>query len=61
MDKGEVFEPSYDPMCATISKGCYLVFVIDPLKLVDPDYGIAEARKLAQVVNGAKRGQRMDD
>ena len=54
VDEGEVVEPSYDPMCATLSKGCYPVLVIDPLKLVDPDYGPAEARKLAQLVNGTK-------
>ena len=50
----DVDTPSYDPMCATLSKGCYPVAVIDPDKLVDPVYGPAEARKLALVVNGTE-------
>mmetsp|Transcript_18541 Transcript_18541/g.21397 ORF Transcript_18541/g.21397 Transcript_18541/m.21397 type:complete len:712 (+) Transcript_18541:74-2209(+) len=54
VDENEVVDPSYDPMCATLSMGCYPVLVIDPLKLVDPDYGPAEARKLAQLVKGSK-------
>jgi len=45
---------TYDPMCATLSKGCYPVMVLDPEKLVHPDYGPIEARKLAQVVNGTE-------
>lgn len=44
--------PSYDPMCATLSKGCYPVQIIDPEKLMDKVDGAAEARKLALVVNG---------
>ena len=45
---------SYDPMCATLSKGCYPVLILDPEKLADPEYGPAESRKLAQVVNGTE-------
>ena len=40
--------------CATLSKGCYPVLVVDPDKLVDPDYGPDEARKLALAINGTK-------
>ena len=54
VDEGEVVEHNIDPMCATLSEGCYPVLVIDPLKLVDPEYGPAEARKLAELVNGTK-------
>ncbi len=52
VDESETVTPSYDPMCATLSKGCYPVLIIDPDKLVDPTYGPAEARKLMGVVNG---------
>jgi hypothetical protein len=51
---GDIIEPSYDPMCATLTEGCYPVLVIDPVKLVDPDYGPIEARKLAKLVNGTE-------
>jgi len=54
VDEGEAVEPNYDPMCATLSQGCYPAVVIDPQKLVHPEYGPAEARKLAEVVNGTK-------
>jgi hypothetical protein len=54
VDEGEEVTPSYDPMCDTLSQGCYPVLVIDPAKLVDPDYGPAESRKLAQLVNGTE-------
>lgn len=54
VDEDEVVTPSYDPMCATITSGCYPVLVIDPEKLVDPIYGPAESRKLAKVVNGTE-------
>uniref|UniRef100_A0A7S3Q3S8 PA14 domain-containing protein n=1 Tax=Chaetoceros debilis TaxID=122233 RepID=A0A7S3Q3S8_9STRA len=54
VDEGEVVDPNIDPMCATLSEGCYPVLVIDPLALVDPEYGPAEARKLAELVNGTK-------
>ena len=50
--ENQTVEESYDPMCATLSKGCYPVMVLDPSKLVDHDYGPAEARKLALAVNG---------
>ena len=52
--ESETITPSYDPMCATLSKGCYPVLVVDPDKLVDPDYGPDEARKLALAINGTK-------
>ena len=48
---GDYVEPSYDPMCSTLSKGCYPVLIIDPAKLVDPDYGPMEARKLGLLMN----------
>ena len=50
----ETLTHSYDPMCATLTKGCYPVLVIDPAKLVDLDYGPTEARKLAELVNGTQ-------
>lgn len=53
-EEGATIEPSYDPMCVTIEQGCYPILVIDPEKLVDPVYGITEARKLAVVVNGTE-------
>ena len=49
----DTLEHNYDPMCATLTKGCYPVLVIDPAKLVDLDYGPTESRKLAQLVNGS--------
>ena len=50
---GNVTVPDeHDPMCATLTKGCYPVQVIDPEKLVDPLYGPAEARKIAKLING---------
>ena len=52
--ENDTVTPSYDPMCATLSEGCYPVAVIDPVKLVENDYGPMEARKLAQVVNGTE-------
>ncbi len=52
--ENQTIEPSYDPMCATLSKGCYPVMVLDPSKLVDEDYGPAEAKKIAMAVNGTE-------
>ena len=52
VDENETVTPSYDPMCATLTKGCYPQLLVDPEKLVDPDYGPIEARKIAEVVNG---------
>ena len=52
--ENETVTPSFDPMCATLSKGCYPALVIDPAKLVDHDYGAAEARKIAELVNGTE-------
>mmetsp|Transcript_11454 Transcript_11454/g.16684 ORF Transcript_11454/g.16684 Transcript_11454/m.16684 type:complete len:689 (-) Transcript_11454:183-2249(-) len=54
VDENEIVQPSYDPMCATLSKGCYPVLIIDPEKLVDPQYGPVEARKMAELVNGTE-------
>jgi len=54
VDEDEIVTPSYDPMCATLSEGCYPQLVIDPVKLVDPLYGPAEARKIAQMINGTE-------
>ncbi len=51
VEPGDYVEPSYDPMCATLTEGCYPVLVIDPAKLVDPDYGPMEARKLGLLMN----------
>ena len=50
VDEQEVVTDSYDPMCATLTKGCYPVLVIDPEKLADPIYGPIESRKLAELV-----------
>ncbi len=50
--ENETVTPSYDPMCSTLPNGCYPVLAIDPAKLIDPDYGPAEARRIAQTVNG---------
>ena len=52
--ENDTVTPSYDPMCATLSEGCYPVAVIDPVKLVEDGYGPLEARKLAKVVNGTE-------
>mmetsp|Transcript_19270 Transcript_19270/g.28393 ORF Transcript_19270/g.28393 Transcript_19270/m.28393 type:complete len:689 (+) Transcript_19270:122-2188(+) len=52
VDPGETVTPSYDPMCDTLANGCYPSLVIDPVKLVDHAYGPAEARKLAELING---------
>jgi len=46
--------PAYDPMCATVSKGCQPVLALDPDKLTDLDDGPAEARKLAEVIDGTE-------
>ena len=54
VDENETVPESYDPMCATLSKGCYPVLVIDPVKLVEPEYGPIESRKLAKLVNGTQ-------
>ena len=54
VDKDETVAHSYDPMCATLSEGCYPVLIIDPAKLVEPDYGPAEARKMAELVKGSE-------
>ena len=54
LNDSTVVEPSYDPMCATLSKGCYPVLALDPAKLVNETYGPAEARKLALAVNGTE-------
>ena len=54
VNENETVTPSYDPMCATLSKGCYPVLIVDPEKLVDPILGPAEARKVALVVNGTE-------
>ncbi len=54
VDEGEEVDPNYDPMCATLSEGCYPALVIDPQKLVHSEYGPAEARKLAELVQGSK-------
>eukprot|EP00551_Chaetoceros_affinis_P006475 CAMPEP_0203662092 /NCGR_PEP_ID=MMETSP0090-20130426/179_1 /ASSEMBLY_ACC=CAM_ASM_001088 /TAXON_ID=426623 /ORGANISM="Chaetoceros affinis, Strain CCMP159" /LENGTH=716 /DNA_ID=CAMNT_0050524837 /DNA_START=368 /DNA_END=2518 /DNA_ORIENTATION=- len=54
VDENETVTPSYDPMCATLTKGCYPVLIVDPEKLVDPILGPAEARKVALVVNGTE-------
>ncbi len=44
VDENEIVPPSYDPMCATLSKGCYPVLIVDHAKLVDRAYGPAEGR-----------------
>ena len=44
--------PHYDPMCATIEKGCYPVRIISAEKLVVPDTGPAEGRKIAELIKG---------
>ena len=49
--ENQTVAPSYDPMCATLSKGCYPVLVIDPVKLAEPDYGANESRKMAELMN----------
>ena len=49
--ENETVTPSYDPMCATLSKGCYPVLVIDPAKLVEPGHGPIENRKMGQLMN----------
>ena len=54
VEENETVADSYDPMCATLSRGCYPVLIIDPAKLIDPDYGPAEARKLFELVNGTQ-------
>ena len=54
VDENELVPPSYDPLCATLSQGCYPVLIVDPDKLVDPQYGPAEARKIAKLVNGTE-------
>lgn len=54
VNENETVTPSYDPMCATLSNGCYPALVIDPLKLVDHQYGPAEAKKIAALVNGTE-------
>ena len=54
VDENQTVTPSYDPMCATLTEGCYPVLVIDPAKLVEPVYGPIEARKMAQLVNGTE-------
>ena len=51
VEPGEIVPPSYDPMCDTLTKGCYPTLVIDPDKLMDHDYGPTEARKLAKLMN----------
>ena len=56
VDENQTVDPSYDPMCATLSKGCYPVLIHDPAKLVDPATGPAEARKLALAINGTGTG-----
>ena len=54
VEENETVADNYDPMCATLENGCYPVLVVDPAKLVDPDYGPAESRKIAQAVNGTE-------
>ena len=54
VDENETITPSYDPMCATVTKGCYPVLVIDPAVLVDHTYGSAEGRKIAELINGTQ-------
>jgi len=54
VDENEIVPPSYDPMCATLKKGCYPALVIDPAKLVDHAYGPAEGRKMAALINGTE-------
>mmetsp|Transcript_17618 Transcript_17618/g.26371 ORF Transcript_17618/g.26371 Transcript_17618/m.26371 type:complete len:480 (-) Transcript_17618:224-1663(-) len=54
VEENETITPSYDPMCATLSKGCYPVLIIDPERLVDPELGPAEGRKIALAVNGTE-------
>jgi len=44
--------PSYDPMCATITSGCYPVRIISGEKLVAPDTGPTEGRKIAELIYG---------
>ena len=56
VDENQTITPSYDPMCTTLSKGCYPVLVFDPSKLIDLDYGANESRKLALAVNGTETG-----
>lgn len=51
VNENETVTPSYDPMCATLSKGCYPVLVIDPAKLVEPGHGPIENRKMGQLMN----------
>jgi len=47
-----IVSPNYDPMCATIEKGCYPVSIISAEKLVVPETGPAEGRKIAELING---------
>lgn len=42
----------YDPMCATIDQGCYPVRIISAEKLVVPETGPAEGRKIAELIHG---------
>ena len=44
--------PHYDPMCETIEQGCYPVRIISGEKLVEPETGPAEGRKIAELING---------
>ena len=48
----EPASPHYDPMCATIEEGCYPVSIISAEKLVLPETGPAEGRKIAELING---------
>ena len=52
--QNDTITDNYDPMCATLSKGCKPVMLLDPDKLKDHDYGAAESRKLALAVNGTQ-------
>ena len=45
-------ESHYDPMCATITNGCYPVRIISAEKLVVPETGPAEGRKIAELIHG---------
>ncbi len=54
VDENATVPDSYDPMCSTLSKGCYPVLVVDPAKLVEPGHGPIEARKIAEAVNGTQ-------
>ena len=42
--------PHYDPMCSTITNGCHPPRIISSEKLVVPQTGPAEGRKIAELI-----------